>query len=153
MANHSALILGVGGLGSVVMVGLLRLGVKTIYIVDYDVVEEHNLNRQLMFAQKDIGRPKVECAKKNAEFHRIGKTEVIGFHGNALTSWSRIIEMAMKSDSVFNCIDYGDSFDIAVQSLCLKLEKPLIMGGTYATSFTVDYFTNKGKACFLCTND
>lgn len=54
---------------------------------------------------------------------------------------------------VFNCIDYGDKFDVAVTSLCLKLKKPLIMGGTFATSLTVDYFGAEGLPCFLCTND
>ncbi len=58
--------MGVGGLGSVVMIALLRLGVKKIIIVDYDVVDNHNMNRQLMYSVKDIGLKKVDCAIKNA---------------------------------------------------------------------------------------
>lgn len=58
--------MGVGGLGSVVMIALLRLGVKKIIIVDYDVVDNHNMNRQLMYSVKDIGLRKVDCAIKNA---------------------------------------------------------------------------------------
>lgn len=46
-----ALILGVGGLGSIIMIDLLRLGIKRIYIVDYDVVDLHNINRQLLYTQ------------------------------------------------------------------------------------------------------
>jgi len=45
-----ALCLGIGGLGSVVVLDLLRLGVKKIIMVDYDKVEYHNLNRQLLFS-------------------------------------------------------------------------------------------------------
>lgn len=58
--------MGVGGLGSVVMMSMLRLGVKKIFIVDYDVVDNHNMNRQLMYSVKDIGKNKIECATKNA---------------------------------------------------------------------------------------
>jgi molybdopterin-synthase adenylyltransferase len=67
-------ILGVGGLGSIVLMALLRLGVKKVYLVDYDVVDNHNMNRQLMFSVKDIDQKKVDCAIKNAEFHNVGGT-------------------------------------------------------------------------------
>lgn len=68
--------MGVGGLGSVVMIALLRMGVKKIIVVDYDVVDNHNMNRQLMFSVKDIGNNKVDCAIKNAEFHNVGGTVI-----------------------------------------------------------------------------
>ncbi len=145
--------MGIGGLGSVTMIALLRLGVKKIIIVDYDVVDNHNMNRQLMYSVKDIGKNKIECAIKNSEFHNVGNTIVEGFHGNALINWQKMIEFTKQSDVVFNCIDHGDKFDVAVTSLCLKLKKPLIMGGTFATSLTVDYFGAEGVPCFLCTND
>lgn len=83
--------MGVGGLGSIVMIALLRLGVKKIIIVDYDIVDNHNMNRQLMYSIKDIGKNKVDCAIRNADFHNIGGTIVEGFHGNALTHWKKII--------------------------------------------------------------
>ena len=51
--------LGIGGLGSVVVVNLLRLGVGKIFMVDYDVVDAHNMNRQIIFSPADIGKPKV----------------------------------------------------------------------------------------------
>ncbi len=51
--------MGIGGLGSVTMIALLRLGVKKIIIVDYDVVDNHNMNRQLMYSVKDIGKNKI----------------------------------------------------------------------------------------------
>lgn len=68
--------MGIGGLGSVVMIALLRLGIKKIYIVDYDVVDNHNMNRQLMYCVKDIGQKKVDCAMRNAEFHNVGNTVI-----------------------------------------------------------------------------
>lgn len=55
LKNQTALILGVGGLGSVVMMNLLRLGIHKLILVDYDTVDIHNLNRQLMFTPGDVG--------------------------------------------------------------------------------------------------
>ena len=56
------------------MMNVLRLGVKKLIIVDYDVVDVHNLNRQFMFGVSDVGKPKVDCALKNSEHHNIAKT-------------------------------------------------------------------------------
>lgn len=121
IAGQTALILGVGGLGSVVLINLLRLGVKKIILVDYDVVDVHNLNRQLIYSAKDTGRRKVGTAIENSKFHNVNNTEVIGFDGDALKNWQTIVGFAKESNVVFNCIDYGDKFDAAVSSLCLKL--------------------------------
>ena len=51
-------------------------------------------------------------------------------------------------------IDYGDKFDAAVASLCLNLKIPLVMGGTFAVSLTVDFFNPVvGEPCYLCLDD
>lgn len=62
-----------------------------------------------------------------------------------------MIEFAKKSTFVYNCIDWGDQFDMAVSSLCLHLKIPLVMGGTFSTSMTVDYFPAGGRPCYLCS--
>lgn len=59
LSKQTVLVLGIGGLGSVVVSSLLRLGIGAIYMVDYDVVDIHNLNRQILFTNSDIGKPKV----------------------------------------------------------------------------------------------
>lgn len=66
--------LGIGGLGSVVVTSLLRLGVGRVFMVDYDVVDVHNLNRQILYSTADVGKPKVEAAFANAQFHKAGDT-------------------------------------------------------------------------------
>ena len=72
--EQTVLLLGVGGLGSVVMMNVLRLGIKKLFIVDYDVVDVHNLNRQFMFGLEDVGKSKVESAVKNSAHHNISGT-------------------------------------------------------------------------------
>ena len=56
------------------MMNLLRLGIKKLILVDYDTVDIHNLNRQLMFSPADVGETKVDAAQKNARFHNIANT-------------------------------------------------------------------------------
>lgn len=59
LREQTVLVLGVGGLGSVVLMNVLRLGVKKTIIVDYDAVDLHNLNRQIMYGLEDVGKPKI----------------------------------------------------------------------------------------------
>ena len=58
------LVVGSGGLGSPVLLYLAAAGVGTIGIVDFDVVDDSNLQRQILFGVESVGIPKVEAAKK-----------------------------------------------------------------------------------------
>jgi len=58
------LVVGSGGLGSPLLLYLAAAGIGKIGIVDFDVVDDSNLQRQVLFSQNDIGRPKVEAAKE-----------------------------------------------------------------------------------------
>jgi len=73
------LCLGVGGLGTNVAMHLCRLGVKKIFLIDKDIVDAHNLNRQILFSKKHIGTPKVDAAMDALlQQHNIC-TEIVGF--------------------------------------------------------------------------
>jgi molybdopterin/thiamine biosynthesis adenylyltransferase len=139
LGQQTVLVLGLGGLGSVVLTSILRLGVKKVLVVDYDVVEVHNLNRQILYTVENVGKPKVDCAVHNSKFHNIGGTEVEGHNFDAVENWGKVVDLAKQSTVIFNCIDYGDKYDIAVASLCMALGLPLILGGTFATMFTIDF--------------
>ena len=71
---------------------------------------------------------------------------------DALKNWQEIVKFARESTVVFNMIDVGEYFDAAVQSLCIKLNLPLIQGGNYCHQMTVDMFM-PGEACISCSND
>ena len=129
------LLLGVGGLGSGVAMGLARLGVKKMILLDKDTVDITNMNRQILFRLCDVGTPKALTAKQNLlEQHIVApeKTEIEAHQIDALTNWDKIIEFVEEADVVFNMIDVGEYWDIAVQSLCMKKRKLLICGGTFS---------------------
>jgi adenylyltransferase/sulfurtransferase len=62
LKNAKVLVIGTGGLGAPLLLYLTAAGVGTIGIVDMDVVDDSNLQRQVLFTVKDVGRPKVEVA-------------------------------------------------------------------------------------------
>src|SRR5687767_4958129 len=61
------LVVGSGGLGSPVLLYLAAAGVGTIGIVDFDVVDDSNLQRQVLFGTESIGQPKVEAVRRRLE--------------------------------------------------------------------------------------
>src|SRR5437899_7027294 len=63
LKNARVLVVGAGGLGSPALMYLAAAGVGTLGIVDFDVVDESNLQRQIIHGQSDIGRPKAESAR------------------------------------------------------------------------------------------
>ncbi|MCG8577586.1 MAG: molybdopterin-synthase adenylyltransferase MoeB [Flavobacteriales bacterium] len=110
------LVIGTGGLGAPLLQYLAAAGVGTIGIVDFDVVEDSNLQRQVLFTQKDIGRPKVEVAKERI----LSQNPHITVHTyNTLFTSQNAIEIAENYDLI---ADGTDNFptrylvnDVAVQ--------------------------------------
>lgn len=66
LQSKTIMIIGLGGVGGSAFISLLRSGFKNFIIIDFDVVDETNLNRQLLFNVKDIGLNKVDCAANYA---------------------------------------------------------------------------------------
>ena len=64
LANSSILIAGVGGLGCTIAEALTRSGIGKLILIDKDIVEISNLNRQILYDNNDIGKSKVEVAKQ-----------------------------------------------------------------------------------------
>lgn len=77
LQSQKVMICGVGGVGSFVAEALARSGIGNLTIVDFDVVEESNLNRQLMTSKCNIGKDKVEVLKERLESISNVKVEAI----------------------------------------------------------------------------
>lgn len=65
LQSKTICIIGLGGVGGSVVDALVRSGILSFIIVDYDLVEESNLNRQILYRLNDVGMEKVDCTKKH----------------------------------------------------------------------------------------
>ena len=63
LKKAKVLVIGSGGLGSPVLLYLAAAGIGTLGIVDFDVVDDSNLQRQVLFGTESVGKPKVEAAR------------------------------------------------------------------------------------------
>lgn len=144
LQSRTALILGVGGLGCSISIACCRLGLAKVILLDYDVVEEHNLNRQILYRAEHIHQSKVNCAAEELRILHVvsaAGTVVEAHHANAVTHWRLILSLVEQVDMVFNTIDYGDYFDYSIAKVCAHYHKPLVLGGTEPFyGHTVSYF-------------
>ncbi|MFI3321337.1 MAG: HesA/MoeB/ThiF family protein [Rikenellaceae bacterium] len=122
LESAKVLIVGAGGLGSYVIQHLAAAGVGVIGIVEFDVVSESNLNRQILFKTDDIGHSKAIAARRRVEeLNPLVKVELY----NEKFEQSNGLSLVEKFDIVVDCTDnYKARF--AMDSSCEKLQKPLV---------------------------
>jgi sulfur-carrier protein adenylyltransferase/sulfurtransferase len=146
LKNSSVLIIGTGGLGSPVSLYLAAAGVGTIGLVDFDIVDISNLQRQVIFSIDDTGESKVEAAseklKKLNPFINIQKHNIQLNSENAL-------EIIQNYDLV---VDGSDNFPTRylVNDACVILNKPNVYGSIYRFDGQVSVFNFKGGPCYRC---
>ena len=116
------LVVGAGGLGSPAALYLAAAGVGTIGIVDDDTVALSNLQRQILFATADIGRPKVEAAKDR--LHALNPGIRIETHKMRLTAENAEALIASYDLVADGCDNFATRF--AVNDACYRLRIPLI---------------------------
>lgn len=143
--SSSALIIGVGALGTVQATFLARAGIGKIILVDRDVVELNNLQRQVLFDESDVGHLKAKAAeehlkKVNSEIEIIAESTDFNF-SNA----EKIVEQV---DIVIDGTDNMETRYL-LNDVCIKLKKPWVYGGAVGTSGMVLAFM-PGGLCFRC---
>lgn len=140
------LVIGAGGLGSPVLLYLAAAGIGRIGIVDYDVVDETNLQRQIIHSTSDIGRPKLESARQKLldinPYLEIDSFEVPFTSANAL-------EIMAPYDLV---IDGTDNFPTRylVNDACVMLNKPNIYGSIFRFEGQLSVFATEDGPCYRC---
>lgn len=116
-------IVGLGGLGGYVLENLVRLGVRRFHLIDMDVFELSNLNRQILSTEANLGRYKAEEALKRARLIQ-GEVKAKVFNSK-LHEGS--VEMVEGVDLVVDCLDSIEG-RLELESLCDKMDLPLIHG-------------------------
>jgi molybdopterin/thiamine biosynthesis adenylyltransferase len=120
-----AVVVGAGGLGSPVALSLAAAGVGTLHVVDDDIVELGNLNRQTLFTLADVGRGKAEAAAQRLRAVAPGaRIEGHAVRLTAETAW----DLLEDADVV---IDGSDNFatKFLVNDACILADKALVTGG------------------------
>lgn len=140
------LVIGAGGLGCPVLQYLTAAGVGTIGIVDFDRVEESNLQRQILFSQQDIGQPKAEAARERLA--RQNPLVQLVPHVTRLTA-ANALDLLQDYDVV---IDGSDNFATRylVNDACVLLDKPLVFGSIFQFEGQVTVFNYRGGPTYRC---
>ena len=140
------LIIGAGGLGSPLGLYLAAAGVGTIGVVDFDVVDATNLQRQVLFSERDIGRSKLESAKERLQ--GVNPHIRIELHETRLTS-----ENALGILRDYDIIADGtDNFPTRylVNDACVLLGKPNVYASIFRFEGQLSVFDAKKGPCYRC---
>src|SRR5215471_10802822 len=140
------LIVGTGGLGAPLALYLSAAGIGTIGIVDFDFVDESNLQRQIIHGTKDVGRPKVASAKDRMK--SINPHINIITHNEALTS-----KNAMQIIADYDIVADGtDNYQTRylVNDACVFLGKPNVYGSIFQFEGQASIFYAKEGPCYRC---
>jgi len=136
LKNAKVLVVGAGGLGSPALLYLAAAGVGTLGVLDFDVVDESNLQRQVIHGQSDIGRSKAVSAQESIA--EINPLVTVNLHTDRLDS-SNALEIFAGYDLI---LDGTDNFATRylVNDACVLLGKPYVWGSIFRFEGQVSVF-------------
>lgn len=141
IGNAKVLVVGAGGLGSPVIQYLAAAGVGTLAVVDFDEVEIHNLNRQVIHRESTVGKSKTESA---AGFIRDFNSHITFVPVCQKIDAENVQDVIRDYDIV---VDGSDNFTTRyiVNDACVTLNKPLVYGSIFAFEGQVAVFNFQGS--------
>lgn len=142
------LVIGAGGLGCSVLQYLTVAGIGKIAIAEFDMVDETNLQRQVLYGSNDVGKLKSVIAKNRLE-HLNSFVEFEVF--NLKVDISNSLKIIRDFDIV---VDATDNFEARyiINDACIILDKPMIHGSIYKYEGIVSVFNYKGGPTYRCYN-
>jgi len=146
LKNARVLVVGAGGLGSPALLYLAAAGVGTLGVIDFDVVDESNLQRQIIHGQSDIGRPKAVSAMES--IREVNPLVNVVLHEERLDS-----DNAMQIFEPYDLIvDGTDNFATRylVNDACVLLGKPYVWGSIYRFDGQASVFWAEHGPCYRC---
>ncbi|MDR2851144.1 MAG: ThiF family adenylyltransferase [Desulfovibrio sp.] len=146
LRQSRVLLVGAGGLGSPLGLYLAAAGVGTIGIIDNDVVEENNLQRQIIHRTDDIGRPKTDSAKDG--ILRLNPHVATRVFNTTLSS-ANTLEIFDQFDII---VDGSDNFPTRylINDACALLGKPDVYGAVYRFEGQATVFDARQGCCLRC---
>ncbi|WP_026413867.1 adenylyltransferase/sulfurtransferase MoeZ [Actinomadura oligospora] len=146
LKNSRVLCVGAGGLGSPALMYLAAAGVGTLGVIDFDVVDESNLQRQVIHRQSTLGLPKAESAA--ATVREINPLIDVVVHNTALDR-DNILEIFGQYDLI---VDGTDNFATRymVNDAAVLLGKPYVWGSIYRFDGQASVFWSEHGPCYRC---
>jgi sulfur-carrier protein adenylyltransferase/sulfurtransferase len=146
LLESRVLVVGAGGLGSPAAIYLTAAGIGTVGIVDFDIVDATNLQRQILHNLDRLGQPKVESAR---EMLTALNPDVKVVAHNVRLSADNILEILSEYDVV---VDGGDNFPTRylVNDASLHLRKPVVHGSIFRFEGQVTVFDPYSGPCYRC---
>ncbi len=140
------LVIGAGGLGCPVLQYLTAVGVGTIGIIDFDTVDETNLQRQVLFTKEDIGKNKALIAA--TRLNQLNEFVNFDIYAEKLTN-SNALGLFKEYDIV---VDGTDNFSTRylVNDACVLTDKPLVYGAIYKFEGQVSVLNYQGGPTYRC---
>jgi molybdopterin/thiamine biosynthesis adenylyltransferase len=146
LRNLRVLIAGVGGLGSFEALYLAQLGVGKLVLVDYDVIDESNLNRQPLYWVNDVGKPKpMPAVEKLKSINPNVEIEAI----HARIDRDLAAKLMERVDIVIDGLDNWQTRFI-IDEAAYKAGKPYIHAGTYGLQGQVIVIVPGETSCLRC---
>ncbi|MBP2032906.1 molybdopterin/thiamine biosynthesis adenylyltransferase [Clostridium algifaecis] len=149
LLNSKVLVIGTGGLGAPAAMYLAAAGIGTIGLVDGDVVDLSNLQRQIIHQTKDVGKPKVQSGKETIN-ELNPDVDVVTY--NEIADSSNILDIIKDKDYDF-IIDGTDNFPakFLINDACVLAKKPFSHGGIirFQGQLTT-YIPDNGTPCYRC---
>ncbi len=148
LKKASVVVIGAGGLGCPVLQYLVAAGVGRIAIVDFDMVDEANLQRQILYCSEDVGKLKSIIAQNRlSQLNPMVEIEIINLRldpSNSLKSLEGYDVVVDASDNIETRYVINDS--------CVILNKPLVHGAIYKFEGEFSVFNYKGGPTYRCFN-
>src|SRR5678809_1018342 len=147
ICSTSVLCIGAGGLGSPIALYLAAAGIGKLGIVDFDVVDYSNLQRQILHTDADVGRPKSQSAKET--INGINPNVEVVIHNTRISS-ENALDLIRPYDIV---VDGTDNFPTRylTNDACVLLKKPNVYGSIYRFDGQASVFApHLGGPCFRC---
>jgi molybdopterin/thiamine biosynthesis adenylyltransferase len=146
LAKARVAVIGVGGLGSVSSLFLALAGVGYIRVIDHDMIETHNLHRQILYTPDDLHQPKAEVAAKKLQSHNpLIKVEAV----TEKVTEGNIESLLAGVDCVVDGLDNRLTRYI-VNRECVELHAPYIFGAAIGLEGNLSVFDPPETGCLEC---
>ena len=148
LKRAGVIVIGAGGLGCQVLQNLVTCGVGNVALVDYDIVDETNLQRQFLYSSYDLGKLKSVIARTRLEqINPMVKVNAI----NLRLDYSNSIKTLKDFNIVVDATDNIETRYV-INDSCIILDKPMVHGAIYKFEGQVSVFNYKGGPTYRCYN-